>query len=66
MRILAHFKNHRVLRRRDIKPLAQGSYLRDDAIDELIEIIHGRNLLKGRVDGQKWTAGRNLYKDVSF
>ena len=36
------------------------------SVDELIEILHARNLLKGRLDGQKWTAGRNLYKNITF
>ena len=66
MRILAHFKKQTLLRRRDLKSLAGGSYLRDDAIDELIEMLRSRQLIKGRTDGQKWKAGRSLYKNVAF
>ena len=66
MRMLAHFKNQKVLRFRDIKPMARGSYLRDDAIDELLQILRRRRLIAGRLDGQKWKAGRNLYKKITF
>jgi hypothetical protein len=66
MRILAHFKEHQLLHRRDLQPLVGGSYLRDEAVEQLLEILRGRNLLSGRLDGQKWKAGRSLYKKVTF
>jgi len=66
MRVLAHFKNYKVLRRRDLSPMAKGSYLREDARDEVLEILHGRQLIKGRLDGQKWQSGKNLYRDVKL
>lgn len=66
MRILAHFKKQKYLRRRDLNSLAGGSYLRDTTVQELIDLLRSRQLLKGRADGQKWTAGRSLYKEVSF
>jgi len=66
MRILAHFKHHNLLHRRDLKPLSGGSYLRDDGISEILDLLKSRSLIKGRIDGQKWMAGRSLYKNVSF
>ncbi|GJM23231.1 MAG: hypothetical protein DHS20C15_31460 [Planctomycetota bacterium] len=66
MRILAHFKNHKVLKRRDLNPMAKGSYLRDEAREEVMEIVHKRGLLKGRLDGQRWEAGKSLFRDVKF
>ena len=66
MRILAHFKNHKILHRRDLKPVVAGSYLRDRDVDELLEMLKNRMLIKGRIDGQKWKPGRSLYKNVSF
>lgn len=66
MRMLAHFKKQKYLRRRDLGELAGGSWLRDDTLNELITLLRGRRLLRGRTDGQKWTAGRSLYKKVAF
>ena len=66
MQVLAHFKMYKVLKRKELTPMAQGSYLRDDARDEVIKILHTRGLIKGRIDGQKWNAGSNLYKNVTF
>ena len=66
MRMLAHFKRHQSLRRTDLKTLAAGSYLRGDAIQELVDLLRSRQLLRGRSDGQRWVAGRNIYKNVSF
>lgn len=66
MQVLAHFKTYKVLKRRDLTPMAQGSYLRDDARDEILKLLHHRGLIKGKLDGQQWTAGSNLYKNVTF
>lgn len=66
MRMLAHFKEHQQLHRRDLQSLVAGSYLRDDAVEELIGVLRDRGLLAGRGDGQKWKAGRSLYKRVAF
>jgi len=66
MRMLAHFKSRKLLNRRDLPLLLRGSYLRDSAVDEILEILKGRNLITGRLDGQKWKPGRNLYKNVTF
>jgi len=66
MRMLAHFKEHKLLHRRDMQPLVAGSYLRDDAVEELLGVLRDRGLLTGRLDGQKWKAGRSLYKRVTF
>lgn len=66
MRILAHFKTQKVLRRKDLKDLAAGSWLRNDTVEELLRLLRARGLLKGRLDGQKWKAGRSLYKGISF
>ncbi len=66
MCVLAHFKKHKVLRRKDLAPMTSGSYLRDDTRDETLEILHGRKLIQGRLDGQDWRAGKSLYRDVSF
>lgn len=66
MRIIAHFKTQKVLRRKDLKHLAAGSWLRDETVEELLQLLRSRGLLKGRLDGQRWTAGRNLYKNISF
>jgi len=66
MRMLAHFKRHQFLRRSDLTPLAAGSYLRKTVVQELVELLRSRKLLQGRADGQKWTAARKIYKNVSF
>lgn len=66
MRILAHFKHHQLLRRRDLGPMTSGSYLREESRDEVLEILHDRALIRGRLDGQQWRAGKNLYRHVEF
>lgn len=66
MRILAHFKNHKILHRSDLTSLRRGSYLRRDAADDILDMLRSRSLITGRLDGQKWKAGRNLYRNVSF
>ena len=66
MRMLAHFKKQKSLRRCDLRELAGGSWLRDNTVNELITPLRGRKLLRGRTDGQKWTARRSLYRKVAF
>ena len=66
MRILAHFKNHKVLYGKDLQTLARGSYLRASAKKELLQLLRSRQLIKGKPDGNKWTPARALYKNVSF
>jgi len=66
MRFLAHFKQHRVLNRRDIPNLAAGSYLRDNTLQSLIELLLSRELIKGRIDGMEWVLNRRIYKNMSF
>lgn len=66
MRIMAHFKDRQLLHRRDLQTLVAGSYLRDEAVDEILQILHDRQLIAGRLDGQKWKAGRSLYKGITF
>lgn len=66
MRFIAHFKEHQLLHRRDLDPLVAGSYLREAAVDEILDILRGRKLIKGRLDGQKWKPGRKLFKGVVF
>jgi len=66
MRMLAHFKDHRWFHRDDVKDYCKGSYLRDSAVTELLEILKGRQLTRGRIDGQRWQSGRKLYKNVQF
>jgi hypothetical protein len=64
MRILAHFKKGKILRREDLKALIRGTWLRQNSVDEILRLLKRRGLLRGRLDGQKWKAGRNLYKHV--
>ncbi len=64
MRILAYFKNAAILRRQDLRQITRGSYLRQDSVEVVLRLLKDRKLLKGRLDGQKWKAGRNLYKRV--
>lgn len=66
MRILAYFKNATILRRQDLRQITRGSWLRQDSIDEVLRLLKERRLLKGRLDGQRWKAGRNLYKRVKL
>ncbi len=66
MAVLAHFKKHKNLQRDDLSLMASGSYLREDTINEVLEILHDRALLKGRLDGQSWQIGKALYRNVSF
>jgi hypothetical protein len=66
MRILAHFKKGKILRREDLKALIRGTWLRQNSVDEILRLLKRRGLLKGRLDGQKWKAGRNLYKHVKL
>ncbi len=64
MRILAHFKKAQILRREDLAKLTRGTWLRKDSIEEVIESLRKRGLVKGRLDSQKWKCGRNLYQQV--
>jgi hypothetical protein len=66
MRMLAHFKHHTLLQRSDIEELAEGSYLRDSAIDGVIEILRTRRLISGRANGRQWRLARQIYKRISF
>lgn len=66
MRMLAHFKNHKTLQRKDITPMVRGSHLRESVVDEVLQVIHGRKMIVGRLDGIKWKSGRDLYKHVTF
>lgn len=66
MRILAHFKKTKILRRDDLKNLIRGTWLRQNSVEETLQLLKDRSLLKGRLDGQKWEAGRNLYKHVTL
>jgi hypothetical protein len=66
MRMLAHFKHHKVLHSKDIDPMVLGSYLRESVVDEVLEVLHDRNMIVGRLDGNKWKSGRDLYKHVTF
>jgi hypothetical protein len=66
MRILAHFKKHLVLTRSELDSMMEGSYLRDDTLGDILEILSSRGLITGRVDGNKWRFGKDLYKGVEF
>jgi hypothetical protein len=66
MRILAHFKSHKILQRSDLGSKVAGSYLRQEAQDEVLGVLHRRGLIKGRLEGPKWVAGKSLFKHVSF
>jgi len=66
MRILAHFKKYKLLTRKELGALAAGSYLRDDSVAEIIEILLSRKLITGQTDGNKWRLGKDLYKGVEF
>lgn len=64
MRILAHFRRFKLLRRADLADVKRGLYLRDAAVDSVLQLLKTRGLLKGRLDGSTWRAGRSLYKGV--
>lgn len=64
MRMLAHFKHHQVLNRSDLTNLASGSYLRNGALQELIELLRDRQLISGRAEGNTWRLGRKIYKQL--
>lgn len=67
MGVLAYFKTYKVLRREDVvSMLTRGSYLHDDAIDEVFSVLHQRGLITGRLGGERWSAGKDLYKHVTF
>jgi hypothetical protein len=46
--------------------MAKGSWLREDALDEILQTLHTAKLLLGRPSGKSWKAGRSLYKEVEF
>jgi hypothetical protein len=64
MRLLAHFKRHERLRRADLPALAKGSYLRDNTLQMLIDLLRSRRLIVGRTDGQQWSLGKKIYKNI--
>jgi len=66
MRVLAHFKKAKILRREDLRGLIRGTWLRQNSVEEILRLLKDRGLLRGRLDGQKWKAGRNLYKHVKL
>lgn len=67
MAVLAHFKTYNVLKRKDVVPmLTHGSFLRDDAINEVFNVLHQRKLITGRLNGDQWGAGKDLYKHVTL
>jgi hypothetical protein len=66
MRLLAHFKESRVLTFEEVKSLSKGSYYRDADLRSVVKILRDRSLLKGKVEGNQWKAGRALFKRVSF
>lgn len=65
MRILAYFKDYKVLRRTDLVTLKSGSYLRKAAVEEVMDLLKSRGLIKGRLDGNQWRSGKSLYKRIS-
>ena len=66
MRMLAYFKDHRWLNRKDLDDVAAGSYLRTNALKDLLHLLRSRRLITGRLEGRRWKAGRKLYKGVQF
>src|SRR5712664_3430397 len=64
MRVLAYFRHYKLLRRTDLSRLKSGSYLRAPAVREVMALLKTRGLIKGRLDGQQWRSGRNLYKGI--
>jgi len=66
MRILAHFKKTKILRREDLKGITRGTYLRKNSVDEILRLLKNHSLLKGRIDGPKLQAGRDLYRHVKI
>jgi hypothetical protein len=66
MRILAHFKKSKFLRREDLSGLTRGTYLRRNSVTEILRLLKDRGLLKGRIDGPRWAAGRDLYRHVKI
>ena len=65
MRILAHFRRFKVFRRADLADLKRGLYLRDSTVEDVMELLRHRGLLRGRADGNLWRPGKNLYKGIS-
>jgi hypothetical protein len=66
MRILAHCKKSKILRREDLGSLIRGTWLRQNSVEEILRLLKDRGLLKGRLDGQRWKVGRSLYKQVTL
>ncbi len=66
MRILAYFKTYKILLRKDLKKMARGTWLREQALEDILRILKDRGLIKGRLDGQRWRPGRELYKRVTL
>lgn len=66
MRVLAYFKKAKILRRDDLSKLVRGTYLRKEAVREVLALLKKRGLLKGRLDGPQWKAGRDLYQHVTL
>jgi hypothetical protein len=64
MRVLAHFRRFRVLRRADLDDVKRGLYLRDSTVNDVIDLVRRRGLLRGRTDGNLWRAGKRLYKEI--
>jgi len=64
MRILAHFKRYENVRRVDLKEITRGTWLREESVQEVLQMLKDRDLIKGRLDGQKWSPARDLYKHV--
>ncbi len=64
MRVLAYFRHYKVLRKLDLTHLKSGSYLRAPAVREVMALLKSRALITGRLDGQQWRSGRNLYKGI--
>ncbi len=62
MRILSHFKKYKLLYRKDLLArVVRGSWLREESVEEILSLLKERDLIKGRLDGQKWASKRNLY-----
>ncbi len=66
MRILAHFKTSKILRRKELDALSKGSGLEKPAKNDLLSLLRSRGLLAGEPEGSQWKRRRKLYKNLRF